>query len=130
MILAAENAGRQTVTEKRQKEAPKKTAPKKKASKKKASKKAEVAKEEIDRLQRRTQAPVALGQSYTRVPFCTHQFRWTDVPGRSRCEYHSYSPKAYRNPFRSRCPGCRTIACGLCRKKLKRGDTLPKVYRA
>ena len=63
--------------------------------------------------------------SYPEVgPLCNHRVRWIDVPGRSRCEYHLYSKNAYINPFRSRCPACGTIACGLCRKKLKRGDKL------
>jgi len=70
------------------------------------------------------QASVTQDQSYTQASFCSHQVWWTPVPGRSRCEYHSYVKNAYRNSSRFRCTKCRTIACGLCRKKLKRGDML------
>ncbi|KAF1938812.1 hypothetical protein EJ02DRAFT_272056 [Clathrospora elynae] len=108
-MLVERLAARQAVTRKQQEE---------------VSKKAEVAKAETDQLQRRTQASVTHSQSYTQAPLCSHQVFWTKVAGRSRCEYHSYSPRGYRNPFRFRCPGCNTIACGLCMKKLKRGDAL------
>lgn len=70
------------------------------------------------------QASVTRGRSCTRAALCGHQVRWISVPGRSRCEYHLYSKNAYRNPFRFRCPECKTVACGLCMKKLKRGDML------
>ncbi|OCL05951.1 hypothetical protein AOQ84DRAFT_441163 [Glonium stellatum] len=90
----------------------------------KVARKAEVAKAETNQLQRRTQASVTQSRSRTRTPLCSHRVFWVSVPGRSRCAHHSYSPDSYRNPFRFRCPGCNTIACGLCMKKLKRGDTL------
>jgi hypothetical protein len=95
---------------------------------KRQKKVADKTEEENDWLQKRTQDPEAQSEDFTRVALCTHQFHWTDVAGRSRCEWHLYSPKSYRNPFRSRCPACRTIACGLCRKKLKRGDALLRVW--
>lgn len=101
--IAGEHAARQAITRIQHEE---------------AAKKAEAAKAETD------QASVTRGRSYTRAPLCNHQVRWISVPGRSRCEYHSYSKNAYRNPFRFRCPECETVACGLCMKKLKRGDTL------
>jgi hypothetical protein len=82
------------------------------------AKKVEAAKAETD------QASVTRSRSYAHAPLCSHQVWWISVPGRSRCEHHSYSKNAYRNPFRFRCPECKTIACGLCMKKLKRGDTL------
>lgn len=101
--IAGEHAARQAITRIQHEE---------------AAKKAEAAKAETD------QASVTRGRSYTRAPLCSHQVRWISVPGRSCCEYHSYSKNAYRNPFRFRCPECKTVACGLCMKKLKRGDTL------
>lgn len=111
--IAEEHAARQAVTRKQQEE---------------VAKKAEAAKAETDQLQRCTQASVTQSRSYTQAPLCSHRVFWISVPGRSRCAYHSYSPRSYRNPFRFRCPGCKTIACGLCMKKLKRGDTLPKIW--
>ena len=95
-----------------------------------AAEEADVAEEEdaveadSDRLQWSDQASMTLGQSFPRAQSCNHQGRWADVPGRSRCEWHRYSEKGYRNPFRSQCPKCKTFACGLCRKRLKRGDML------
>ncbi|KAF2438081.1 hypothetical protein P171DRAFT_437161 [Karstenula rhodostoma CBS 690.94] len=99
-MLVEEHATTQVVTRKQQKEVPKKA---------KAAKNTEVAK------------VVTHSRSHEQVPFCTHKVYWTQIPGRSRCEHHSYSPNSYRNPFRFKCPGCNTIACGLCMKKLKRG---------
>lgn len=112
--IAEEHAARQAVTRKQQEE---------------VAKKAEAAKAETDQLQRCTQASVTQSRNHTRAPLCSHKVFWISVPGRSRCEYHSYSPRSYRNPFRFRCPICRTIACGLCMKKLKRGDAILKVGR-
>jgi hypothetical protein len=108
-MLAEELAARQAVTRKQQK---------------KVSKKAEVAKAETDRLQMRTRTSTTNSQKYTQVSLCTHRVYWTPVAGRSRCGYHSYSPGGYRNPFRFQCPGCNTVACGHCLKKLRRGDAL------
>ncbi|KAF2804524.1 uncharacterized protein BDZ99DRAFT_147094 [Mytilinidion resinicola] len=107
--IAGEHAARQAITRIQHKEAAKKADP---------AKKVEAAKAETD------QASVTRSRSYARAPLCSHQVRWISVPGRSRCEYHSYSKNAYINPFRFRCPEYKTVACGLCMKKLKRGDTL------
>lgn len=101
--IAVEHAARQAITGKQHEE---------------AAKKVEAAKAET------IQVSVTRGRSYARAPLCSHQIRWISVPGRSSCEYHSYSKNAYRNPFRFRCPECKTVACGLCMKKLKRGNTL------
>ena len=124
-MLVEELAAKQAISRKQQSEVPKKAVSTKKA---KSTKKAETAKnQEVanagpSQLQKRTHASAAQGRSCTQAPYCTHRTHWTAVAGRSRCEHHSYSPHGYRNPFRFRCPGCRTIACGLCMKKLKRGD--------
>ncbi|KAH8647451.1 hypothetical protein BGZ60DRAFT_423863 [Tricladium varicosporioides] len=91
------------------------------ATKAEAAMKAEAAKKAKTKSD---QASVTRGRRYIRDPLCSHHVWWISVPGRSRCEYHSYSKNAYRNPFRFKCPECKTIACGLCMKKLKRGDTL------
>jgi hypothetical protein len=132
-MSGAEHASRQTVTGNWQEEAVEKAevqekskpAKSRKAKKKaKAAKKAKVAKKRLDHLQTRTQDPATQPQSKAQVLSCMHQFHWTAIPGRSRCEYHSYTPNAYRNPFRYRCPGCNTVACGLCIKKVRRRDTL------
>ncbi|KAH7354755.1 hypothetical protein BKA65DRAFT_496941 [Rhexocercosporidium sp. MPI-PUGE-AT-0058] len=121
--IAGEHAARQAITRTQHEEPAKKAeaAKKAKAAKKaeaakktEAAKKAEAAKAETDR------ALGARGRTYLRATLCSHKVWWIEVPGRSRCEYHSYSKNAYRNPFRFRCPECRSIACGLCLKKLKR----------
>jgi len=89
---------------------------------------AEEAEAETDHLQWSTQPSMTQREKKIPARFCSHQARWISVPGRSRCEWHVYRENAYRNNSRYRCPGCKTIACGLCMKKLKRGDVLYKVH--
>jgi len=113
--IAGEHVARQAMTRIQHEESAKNAKAAKKAE---AAKKVEATKAETD------QDSLTQDRSYTRTPLCSHKVRWISVPGRSRCEYHSYSKKAYINPFRFRCPECSTIACGLCMKKIKRGDTL------
>jgi hypothetical protein len=93
------------------------------------AKKAEIPKTATNSSQRYIQAPAQDRGAHTRKPPCTHQVRWTPVAGRSRCQYHSYSPKAYRNSSRYQCPGCKKIACGLCKKQLKRGTYTRKYMK-
>lgn len=66
------------------------------------------------------------GQKYIKVSLCSHEDWWDQVRGRWRCEYHktSTAKRVYRNPFRYKCPGCGTVACGLCLGRIKGRDGL------
>jgi hypothetical protein len=130
--LAEKLAAKQAITRKQQKEAVEKEGVAKTtevATTTEVEKKAEVPKTATNQPQRYIQAPAQDRGAHTRKLPCTHQVRWTQVAGRSRCQYHSYIQNGYRNSSRYQCPGCKRIACGLCKKQLKRGTYTWKYKR-